>query len=365
MIASKIKVVSLFSGCGGLDYGFLQAGGYEVIWANDILKDACETYKLNFGDHIVHGDITTIDKSIIPEADVLIGGPPCQSFSLVGKRNPNDERSNLVWSYLEVLQQVKPKFFLLENVTGLLSAKDIDGTKVVDNLVKAFENLGYTVKVYKLNAADYGVPQKRVRVFLVGNKDGLTVPEPTKTHSEDGKILPKWIDMEATLSDLSDTTADGKGIYLKKVANLYQKRMRLHTENSFDLHFTPYESAKDKQLIKHIPPGGNYANVPDEISTTRILNFKKTGGRTTTYGRLAKDKPSYTLNTHFNRLNVGCNIHYEKERLISLREGLRIQSFPDNFIVSSKTKRNYYVQIGNAVPPMLGEAWAKIIYSLF
>ena len=117
------KVVSLFSGCGGLDLGFKQSG-YDIIWANDILKDACETYRHNIGDHIVCGDITKIDKSIIPKADIVIGGPPCQSFSLVGKRNPEDDRSNLVWSYLEVLQRVKPKVFILENVTGILSAKN-------------------------------------------------------------------------------------------------------------------------------------------------------------------------------------------------------------------------------------------------
>ena len=358
MNKSKMKVVSLFSGCGGLDYGFIKAG-YEVIWANDILKDACETYKLNFGDHIVHGDITKIDKTSIPQADVLIGGPPCQSFSLVGKRDPNDERSNLVWSYLEVLEQVKPTFFLLENVTGLRSAKDVDGSKVIDNLVKAFENLEYQVQVYKLNAADYGVPQKRNRVFIVGNKNGLAVTAPPQTHSEANDNLPNWVNMDEAISDMADTTIDGNALYIKKATSEYQKQMRNKTKDVFSLHFTPYESAKDKLLIKHIPEGGNYTNVPDEIATTRILNFKKTGGRTTTYGRLSRNEPSYTLNTHFNRLNVGCNIHYQKERLISLREGLRIQSFPDDFQIFSSNKRNYYVQIGNAVPPLLGFAWAK------
>lgn len=115
--------------------------------------------------------------------------------------------------------------------------------------------------------------------------------------------------------------------------------------------------------MQYIRPGGNYTDVPDEVATTRILNFKKTGGRTTTYGRLKADMPAYTLNTHFNRLNVGCNIHYKYRRLISLREGLRIQSFPDSFIVYSSNKRNYYVQIGNAVPPILGQVWAEVIFS--
>ena len=100
-------------------------------------------------------------------------------------------------------------------------------------------------------------------------------------------------------------------------------------------------------------------DVPDNIATTRILNFKKTGGRTTTYGRLDPSMPAYTLNTHFNRPNVGCNIHYRENRLITVREGLRLQSFPDNFELLSKNKRNYYVLVGNAVPPKLGMAWAK------
>lgn len=360
----KIKVVSLFSGCGGLDYGFIKAG-YEIVWANDILKDACETYKLNFGDHIVHGDINVLDKTMIPKADILIGGPPCQSFSLVGKRDQNDERSNLVWSYLAVLQQVQPSCFLLENVTGLLSAKDIDGSKVIDNLVKSFENFGYQVQVHKLNAADYGVPQKRNRVFIIGSKLDVCMSAPPKTHTDTDKELPQWITMFDTLSDLSDTNVNGTGFYTKEPTSVYQQLMRAETKDTFNLHFTPYESKKDKLLIKHIPEGGNYTHVPDDIATTRILNFKKTGGRTTTYGRLAKDKPSYTLNTHFNRLNVGCNIHYDKDRLISLREGLRIQSFPDDFKVYSSNKRNYYVQIGNAVPPLLAYAWAKHLKNNF
>lgn len=355
----KLKVVSLFSGCGGLDLGFKQSG-YEIIWANDILKDACETYRFNIGDHIFCEDITKIDKTLIPNADIVIGGPPCQSFSLVGKRNPEDDRSDLVWSYLEVLKRVKPKIFILENVAGILSAKNPDGSKVLDNLVEAFKVIGYTTSIFKLNAANYGVPQKRMRVFIVGNINNTKITEPTKTHLEGS-----WISAYEALSDLSDTTENGIGKYIKEPQGKFQELMRIGQNGKFDLHFTPYASKKDQELIDHIPPGGNYMDVPDEISTTRILNFKKTGGRTTTYGRLSKENPSYTLNTHFNRLNVGCNIHYEQPRLISLREGLRIQSFPDSFEVLSKTKRNFYVQIGNAVPPLLAKAWADHLLQYF
>jgi len=365
MSSKKIKVVSLFSGCGGLDLGFLQTGKYDIVWANDILKDACETYRKNIGDHIVCGDINGIDKTKIPKADIMIGGPPCQSFSLVGKRDPNDERSNLVWSYLEVLQHVQPNFFILENVTGILSAKNADGSKVLDDLTKAFNEVGYKTNTFKLNAADYGVPQRRKRVFIVGNKLGLDIKEPIATHADNKNGKKPWVSAKETLSDLPDTNKEGIATYLSAPKNPYQKQMRKKQNGQFNLHFTPYASEKDKELMSHIPPGGNYTNVPDEAATTRILNFKKTGGRTTTYGRLSPDRPGYTLNTHFNRLNVGCNIHYKYERLISLREGLRLQSFPDDFVVYSSTKRNYYVQIGNAVPPILGKVWAEELLGSF
>ena len=169
MKKNKIKVVGLFSGCGGLDLGFKQAG-YNIIWANDILKDACETYKLNIGDHIIHEDITQVDLNTIPEADIIIGGPPCQGFSGIGKRDPNDNRSALVYSYLDVVNKVQPKLFLFENVTGIKSSKAPDGTKVIDNLKEAFEKIGYYINILTLNAADYGVPQKRKIVFIIGNK---------------------------------------------------------------------------------------------------------------------------------------------------------------------------------------------------
>jgi DNA (cytosine-5)-methyltransferase 1 len=347
-----MKIVSLFSGCGGLDYGFKQSG-YDIIWANDILKDACESYKLNIGDHIICKDITKISSDSIPKADLIIGGPPCQSFSLVGKRDPGDIRSGLVWNYLDIINKVKPKIFVMENVFGIKSAKNPDGSKVIDNLEKAFSEIGYSIEIFSLNAADYGVPQVRKRVFIVGNRIGVKISEPPKTHPDNN-----WVTAFDAISDLSDTNEKGIAKYTKKPDNPFLNLMR-NGENQADLHFTPYASTKDMELIKVIPPGGNYQNVPDDISTVRILNFKRTGGRTTTYGRLAPEKPSYTINTHFNRLNVGCNIHYKYDRLISIREALRLQSFPDKFKLHSSNKRNYYVQTGNAVPPLLGLAWAK------
>lgn len=354
---NKIKVIGLFSGCGGLDLGFKQAG-YDIIWANDILNDACETYKLNIGNHIINEDITKVDLDIIPSADIIIGGPPCQGFSGIGKRDPNDDRSALVYSYLDVVNKIQPKIFLFENVTGIKSSKASDGSKVIDNLKKAFEDIGYHINIYTLNAADYGVPQKRKRVFIIGNKLGVDITAPTQTHFDQIPNKKQWVSSSEATSDLQTPNENGNIEYKHEPNCEYQSLMRKNS-NQTTLQIIPYSSPTDKEIIKHVKPGGNYMDIPDEVSTKRIMYFKSTGGRTTTYGRLDPKKPNYTLNTHFNRPNIGCNIHYIEDRMITLREGLRFQSFPDDFHLISKTQRNYYVQVGNAVPPLLSKAWAE------
>ena len=359
-----MKVVSLFSGCGGLDLGFKMAG-FNIVWANDILPDACETYKKEIGDHIVCKDISEIDVRSIPEADVIIGGPPCQGFSGVGKRDPDDARSMLVWRYLEIINKVKPSFFLFENVTGIRSSKTAKGKNVLEELKNQFQLLGYTTTIHLLNAADYGVPQRRKRVFIIGSLYGKDISSPPQTHSIDGKDLIKWVGSKDAFSDLDLPNDDGIVFYKNKPINQFQEYLRHKGGKFTDLHLTPYASETDRVIISYVKPGGNYMDVPDEFSTKRIMYFKSTGGRTTTYGRLDPDMPGYTLNTHFNRPNVGCNIHYEQDSMITIREGLRMQSFPDSFSLYSRTKRNYYVQVGNAVPPLLSFAWAKHLRKYF
>jgi len=353
-----MKVISLFSGCGGLDLGFIKAG-YNIVWANDNFPDACETYRREIGDHIVCEDIFEMNIKSIPKADVIIGGPPCQGFSGVGKRDPNDVRSMLVWRYLEIVNEVKPGFFLFENVTGIRSAKTAEGKNVLEELKRQFELLGYAVTIHLLNAADYGVPQRRRRVFIIGSLHGENVLPPPQTHSIDGKGFKKWVGSQDALSDLGLPSDTGIVEYNNKPANEYQTYLRQNSDKSTDLHLTPYSSETDRIIISYVKPGGNYMDVPDKFSTKRIMYFKSTGGRTTTYGRLDPTMPGHTLNTHFNRPNVGCNIHYEQDRMITIREGLRIQSFPDSYSLYSRNKRNYYVQVGNAVPPLLGLAWAN------
>lgn len=362
-------VLSLFSGGGGLDLGFFNQKKFEILWAIDNDKAAVDSYRKNIGNHIIEEDITKIDINKLPSTDIVIGGPPCQSFSLVGKRLSGDERGDLVWNYLNIIGSVKPKMFVFENVVGLKSAKNENGRKVIDELLAAFAQLGYQVKWEVLNAADYGVPQRRKRIFLVGMKANLEIkfkfPEPLyNEYGTEGK--KKWISVEEALSDLGKSSEQNLTQYSTSPRNEYQKEMRKNKkDHHISDHVTPNLSELDKQIIKYVPVGGNYMNVPDYVPSKRIQKFKETGGRTTCYGRLIPDKPSYTINTHFNRPNVGCNIHYAEKRLITVREALRLQSFPDDYEIDSKTKRGKHTVVGNAVPPILASHIAcEIINSL-
>jgi DNA (cytosine-5)-methyltransferase 1 len=176
----KYKIASLFSGCGGLDLGFIKSG-FEVVWANDFFKEAVETYKKNIGDHIVYGDITKISSEDIPDDfDILLGGFPCQGFSVANtKRSMEDERNFLYKELLRLIKDKQPKFFVGENVKGLLSMQQ---GKVINMIIEDFKSLGYEVEYRLLKASDYGVPQNRERVVIIGNRLGLKNPFPEKTH---------------------------------------------------------------------------------------------------------------------------------------------------------------------------------------
>ena len=361
-----MKVISLFSGCGGLDFGFKKEG-YNIVFANDFLEDACLSYSQNIDSNIIFNDIYDIKNSDIPKADLIIGGPPCQGFSGAGKRNPSDERSMLVWKFIDIIKDIKPKIFLFENVTGLSSSRAADGTRVINNIIGEFKKNKYDVEILTLNSADYGVPQKRKRIFIVGNNKGLKINYPPITHCEpnyqmtlyDHSSLLNWVSSKEAIGDLSDPTEDGIVEYINKIDNSFLSFVRSKKSNKTNLHYIPYVSDNDKKIIPHIKPGSNYMDIPDKFASKRIKFLKENGGRTTVFGRLHPDKPSYTLNTWFDRPNVGSNIHYEKDRVITIREGLRLQSFPDNYRIISRNKRNFYLQIGNAVPPLLSLAWAK------
>lgn len=359
---SKHTVVSLFSGLGGLDLGF-HWEGFRTIWANDLYPHATSSFARNFGIECVTGDITKIDLDEIPKGDLVIGGPPCQSFSLVGKRQADDPRGKLVFRFYEVVKKLKPQVFVMENVPGMAASK-IDGVRLPEILKNMFSELGYNVTVMNLNADNYLVPQRRKRMVMVGSLS-CTIEKP------DSKRFAKecyGIDIEtynnsakSAIEDLGDCTLKGQRALYKSIEpSVFAKLMRRDGQGTVSLHEMPRMSETDKLLVQSIPPGGNYMDIPDEIAPGRALKFKKTGGRTTTYGRLHPDRPSYTINTYFRRPNVGCNFHYKELRLITAREAMRFQSIPDSFelVYSSQDQRNSL--IGNAVPPIMARAiaWA-------
>ncbi len=359
---STIETVSLFAGCGGLDLGFINAG-FSICWANEIMPDAAESYKNNCSHAPVVEDIWNIIDTV-PTADVIIGGPPCQAFSLVGKRLDSDPRAKLVFAYKQIVERVKPRAFVMENVPGLLASK-IEGKCLVDFLAEDYTRLGYSVTILHLTASDYGVPQRRKRVVMIGllkEKDFAMLPPHVFLPLVGLQQSKLPISAKDALDDLPPPLPKGNYAaqpYLSKAHSEYALLMRQDNGQNVTFQTMPTMSHLDMEFVKHIPPGGNYMSIPDSIATTRIMKFKQTGGRTTTYGRLHPDQPAYTITTYFNRPNVGANYHYKFERLITIREALRLQSFPDCFIPSFSNQRNLHIQVGNAVPPLLGRAIAE------
>lgn len=361
----KLSVAGLFVGCGGLDYGFDQAG-FEPIWANELNADAAESYKVLIGHDVIVGDIWDIINEV-PKTDIIIGGPPCQSFSLVGKRSASDSRGKLVFAFEEIVKRNKPKAFVMENVPGLLASR-INGKHLHLILADKFREAGYKVSLLKLIATDYFVPQRRKRVLLVGHRiehkdfNMISTDEYANILGLKGLVSP--ISVADALDDLPEPLEKGnkdRNPYTVKPHSSYARFMRSKALASVSLQAMPTMSKLDREFVKHIPPGGNYEDIPDSLATKRIKKFKEKGGRTTTYGRLSPDKPAYTINTYFNRPNVGANYHHRELRLITVREALRLQSFPDHFTPIYKSQRNLHMQIGNAVPPLMARAIAESI----
>jgi DNA (cytosine-5)-methyltransferase 1 len=229
----KHTVAGLFSGCGGLDLGFINAG-FDVVWANDFFKEAVETYKKNIGNHIVLGDITKIPSSDIPDNfDILLGGFPCQGFSIANiKRSMEDERNFLYKEMLRLIKDKKPKYFVAENVKGLLSMQK---GKVIEMIINDFQDLGYDVDYKLLKASEYGVPQNRERVFIIGNRLGLRNPFPQKTHGSSDNLfdrnLKPFVTVKDTVGFLANARIRDKSFTLnnKKIIN-HKARTNVHDE---------------------------------------------------------------------------------------------------------------------------------------
>jgi DNA (cytosine-5)-methyltransferase 1 len=355
-----LTVVSLFSGLGGLDFGF-ELEDYTILCALDSSIAATKTYEVNFGRPAICKDITQLSSNDIPDSEIIIGGPPCQAFSLMGQRKPDDPRGKLVFHFLDVVKQKKPLAFVMENVPGM-SASKIDGIRLPDLLTHEFEQLGYSVGKFELLATDYLVPQRRKRLIMVGSRVHQPArPDPVQFARSryDVDLFSYDVSSRAAIGDLGKCSMKGsRSPYSPHGQSPFARIMRSAALPDVSLHECPRMSRTDSLIVSHIPPGGNYTDIPDEIAPGRVLKYKKTGGRTTTYGRLHPDEPAFTINTYFRRPNVGCNFHYSEPRLITPREAMRFQSIPDHFELkySSQDERN--ALIGNAVPPLMARAIA-------
>ena len=325
------KIVSIFSGCGGLDYGF-HTVGYETVWANDFAEWACKSFAANFGDVIHYKDITTINPytdTSIPECDIVLGGFPCQDFSIIWKQpGLNGTRGGLFRHFAEFVDAKKPKAFVAENVKGLITAND---GKAIDTIIKDFESIapGYVVKPHLYNFAEYGVPQFRERVLFVGVRidTGFNFIHPKPSHGPNAEI--PYVTAGEALRGVEQVPMNNEHINIKD---------------------------KTRQVLELIPEGGNFTDIPKD----HPLYVK--GMISHVYRRIKLDEPAKTIIAAGGGGTWG--YHYPEPRPLTNRERARLQSFPDNFVFEgsiTEVRR----QIGNAVPPVGVQEVARRLMPLF
>lgn len=329
------RLVSLFSGCGGMDKGFEDAG-YSRVWANDFDKDAQAVFKLNLGE-IDGRDITQVPVEDIPECDIITAGFPCQPFSNAGnRRGVYDERGELYLECLRIIESKHPRAVLFENVKGLLSSKHQSGKKLIDVIKEDLENLGYRVNYKVVNASDYGVPQNRERMILVGLREDVGKTFEFPPVQEDKSKL--------TLRNVLDVPEDAPN------------------QNSY----WPY-SPQAQNMIEQIPEGGSWKSIPYEKLSPRFQRIRDDMKRyhaPNFYRRFSRDEINGTITASAQPENCGIT-HPTKNRRYTIREIARIQTFPDDFLFIDESQKDIvamYKVIGNAVPCHLAEVIASAIY---
>jgi DNA (cytosine-5)-methyltransferase 1 len=346
----KLGVFDLFCGCGGLAVGF-HASGYKVLGGIDHDPSALQTFAANFPQSkALNVDLSQSDvgkrlREMLGESvvDVVVAGPPCQGFSLTGPRNFDDPRNQLYLAVFDVVKALKPAAVVIENVRGMAS---LYGGQIKSEVIKRFAQLGYNMQAEILCAADYGVPQLRHRLFFVGVRRELgefTFPE--KSH---GPKRPRpYVTCAQAISDLPGLEApcpqEEECDYLGAPRTEYQRTMRLEATKLFN-HVATRHTELVRSVIALVPPGGDFRNLPPGVGEHRKFNEAWT--------RYHPDRPSFTIDTgHRN------HFHYSLQRVPTVRENARLQSFPDHFrFLGTKTQQSR--QVGNAVPPILAEAIA-------
>ena len=342
----KLNVIDLFCGCGGLSQGFEKAG-YNILIGVDFEQSALDTFSLNHKRSVAlkldlskDSSFDVITSNLKGRAiDVIIGGPPCQGFSLTGPRNFDDKRNSLYLAVFKAVKKYSPKAFLIENVPGMAN---LYKGAIKDEIIKRFSALGYEVSYKIVCAADYGVPQIRKRLIFVGFK------KPVKFSFPNPYLEPNnYITCKQAISDLPSLDSEqGEeiSVYTSKPQTQFQKEMRSNSKMLYN-HVATIHKDFVKKVISQVPDGGNYKDLPKGLGTSRNFHMAWT--------RYASNKPSRTIDTgHRN-----C-FHYKWNRCPTVRENARLQSFSDNFIfLGTRTQQNK--QVGNAVPVLMAKAIAK------
>lgn len=345
----KPTVIDLFAGVGGLSLGF-EGCGFEVVLANEYDPSIAAAYQMNHqGTKMIVADITALDLketfgSYAGAVDVVIGGPPCQGFSQKGQRKTiHDKRNFLFKYYVKVVELVRPKYFVMENVPNLLTAEGGYFRKEIEEL---FNSMHYRLEMGILNASDYGVPQNRRRAVIIG-KRGDQAPALPKPKQETVTI---W-DAISDLAYLNSGEGAEEQAYRSSPQSNYQKRLRQGSAVLYN-HVVTRHSELALERLAMIPPNAGKEALPEEHLTKSIYSG--------TWTRMRKDEISVTITTRFDTPSSGKFTHPFLDRAITVREAARIQSFPDRFRFAG-SKGSQMKQVGNAVPPFLAEAIATVI----
>ena len=336
------RALDLFSGAGGLSIG-LRNSGFQVVAAIDNWKPAANSYKANFGHPHYLEDVKIVDSEWLKERgigtpfDVVVGGPPCQGFSVQRIGEDSDIRNLLVFDFARLMTELRPRMFLMENVPGLLGKRGIAVARAFEDQLRS---AGYLVMHKVLNAVDYGVPQRRRRVFFVGWEAtanmSFSFPKPLRAERNYRTVREAFAGLPSPPGDHRPSPADA-----------LHRRMRL--------------SSKNLERLAMIPPGGGFESLPLEMRVDCHRDGPDRIGHRNVYGRLDPDRPSGTITARFDSFTRGRFAHPWEHRNISLREGARLQGFPDAHTFLG-TQEEIAAQIGNAVPPPLAEAICRSLF---
>ena len=368
----KLTAIDLFCGAGGLSQGFMEAG-FEILAANDFDSNAAKTFKLNHpSSRFYDGPIQDISTDAMLEAaglssgelDVLIGGPPCQAFSVYNhRRGMHDKRSGLFREYLRMVEGLMPRMVVMENVTGITSVAE---GRAVDEIYRSMEKLGFHVEHRVLRAEEFGVPQERRRIFFIGVRDGKRLEWPEPTHflerdlfslQSEHKLFVTVADAISDLPELNIKDGVEEAEYDAEPESEYQELMRRRSKVLYN-HVAPHLADINLQRLKHIPQGGSWRDVPVELLPAGMKRAKRSD-HTKRYGRLHPKGLASTILTKCD-LHWGAFIHPTQERSLTVREAARFQSFPDRFRFTG-SRVEQFRQVGNAVPPLLAKAVASSV----